>query len=150
MTSEKSKKSLKFLNTIERIGNKLPEPLMIFVILIAAVIGLSTILDWAGMSVLHPQDGELLEIRSLLSGEGIEYMVTSLVDNFVGFAPLGVVLTLMIGIGLAERVGLLESLIKTLMLSVPAWLVPYMVFFTGTLQPLHRMPRFSSFPHSPE
>ncbi|GAK02258.1 aminobenzoyl-glutamate transport protein [Geomicrobium sp. JCM 19037] len=131
MTSEKSKKSLKFLNTIERIGNKLPEPLMIFVILIAAVIGLSTILDWAGMSVLHPQDGELLEIRSLLSGEGIEYMVTSLVDNFVGFAPLGVVLTLMIGIGLAERVGLLESLIKTLMLSVPAWLVPYMVFFTG-------------------
>lgn len=72
-----------------------------------------------------------MEIKSLLSAEGIEYMVTSLVDNFVSFQPLGIVITMMIAIGIADRVGLLEALIKTIMLSVPAWLVPYVIFFTG-------------------
>lgn len=128
---KKNTKSQKLLNSIEKIGNILPEPMMIFVFLIILVMISSVVLNLANVTVESPQDGEVLEIRSLLSAEGIEYMVTSLVENFVSFQPLGIVITMMIAIGIADRAGLLEALIKTIMLSVPAWLVPYVIFFTG-------------------
>ncbi|MCM2675857.1 AbgT family transporter [Alkalicoccobacillus plakortidis] len=54
-----------------------------------------------------------------------------MVENFTGFAPLGLVLTIMLGIGLAERVGLLSAFIKKLMMAAPVWLVPYAIFFMG-------------------
>lgn len=126
-----NKKYQKFLNSIEKIGNFLPEPMMIFIILIIVLIFSSTLLNFIGVTVESPQDGEILEVKSLLSAEGIGYMVTSLVDNFISYQPLGIVVTMMIAIGIADKSGLLEALIKTIMLSVPTWLIPYVIFFTG-------------------
>ncbi|MFD1067811.1 AbgT family transporter [Oceanobacillus locisalsi] len=121
------------LSKIEGFGNKLPEPYMLFVFFIIILMIVSVILSIFEITVLDPKTSEELEIRSLWSSEGIEFMVTSLVTNFTAFAPLGVVLSVRIGIGIAEGVGLLEAGIKKIMLSFPAAILPYMTIFTGNL-----------------
>lgn len=95
---------------------------------------LSTVFALTGVTVTNPATGEVTEIRSLLSGDGVTFMTGTLVQNFTGFAPLGLVLTIMLGIGLAERVGLLSAFIKKLMMAAPVWLVPYAIFLWGTLR----------------
>ncbi|MDQ0207617.1 AbgT family transporter [Alkalicoccobacillus murimartini] len=121
----------KSLLVIEKIGNKLPEPLTIFLLLIGLLFLSSTAFQLFGVTVSHPSTMEETAIKGLLSREGIEYIATSLVSNFVQFTPLGIVITMMLGIGLAERVGLLETFIKKMMLSAPVWMIPYMIFFAG-------------------
>lgn len=106
------------LGKIERVGNKLPDPFFIFVILAAAVMVLSMIFSFTGATVDHPGTGETLEIRSLISFEGLAYMLSSMLDNFTGFAPLGLVLGIMLGIGVAEKTGLLSTAIKKSILGV--------------------------------
>lgn len=98
----------KALDIIERVGNKLPDPFVLFVILAIFMIFLSYIFSVAGASVIHPGTGEELPIQNLLSGEGLQFILTSMLENFTGFAPLGLVLAMMLGIGLAEKVGLLD------------------------------------------
>ncbi|YCI78860.1 AbgT family transporter [Bacillus sp. R1-10] len=134
LEQEKQSKGItRFLNAIERIGNKLPDPFFIFVYLVAFVIILSWIVGSMGISVVHPGTGEELPIKSLVSGEGLQYILTSMLDNFTGFAPLGLVLSMMLGIGLADKVGLLETAIKKSILNAPKSLVSYAVFFIGIL-----------------
>ncbi|HSJ38568.1 MAG TPA: AbgT family transporter, partial [Planococcus sp. (in: firmicutes)] len=110
----------KFLDHIENVGNKLPHPVTLFAILALIVIVLSAIISTIGISVEHPgQEGEIVEVTNLLSSEGIQYIFTSMVGNFIGFAPLGVVLATMLGIGIAERTGLISALLRGFVLSVP-------------------------------
>ncbi|WP_373894294.1 AbgT family transporter [Virgibacillus natechei] len=129
----KNTKFTRFLNGIEKIGNKLPDPFMLFIVLAGIVILLSWIISSFGVSFIQPGGNEEVAIKSLVSAEGLEYMLTSMIDNFVGFAPLGIVLTMMLGIGLANKVGLLETFIKNTILQAPKQLVTYAVFFTGIL-----------------
>lgn len=94
----------RLLNRVEWLGNKLPHPITLFAILAVLVIIASAVLSAFNVSVEDPtQAGETLEVQNLLSAEGIQYLFTSMVDNFINFAPLGVVLATMIGIGVAER-----------------------------------------------
>src|SRR5690554_566716 len=97
------------LNGIERIGNKLPDPFMLFVILAVIVIILSWIISLFDITFTLPGEEDVLAIQSLVSAEGLQFMLTSMIDNFIGFGPLGIVLTMMIGIGLANKVGLIEA-----------------------------------------
>ncbi|GAA0469644.1 AbgT family transporter [Alkalibacillus silvisoli] len=119
------------LNKIEKWGNKLPDPFFIFVYLAAFVMLLSLIFNMMGATVEHPGTGEELEIKSLISGEGLQYITGSMLENFTGFAPLGLVLAMMLGVGLAQKVGLLETAIKKFILNAPPALVTYAVIFTG-------------------
>ncbi|WLD93594.1 AbgT family transporter [Alkalihalobacillus sp. AL-G] len=130
---QQSKGLYRFLNWIERIGNKLPDPFFIFVYLAAFVMLLSWLVHSMGVTVVHPGTGEELPIRSLISGEGIQYILSSMLTNFTGFKPLGLVLAMMLGIGLAEKVGLLESVIKKSILNAPKALITYAVIFIGIL-----------------
>lgn len=84
-------------------------------------------------SVIHPGTGEELAIKNLASGEGIQFMLTSTLTNFTGFAPLGLVLVMMFGIGLAEKVGLLDHAIRKTILQSPPKLVTYTVVFVGII-----------------
>ncbi|WP_411953972.1 AbgT family transporter [Alkalibacillus sp. S2W] len=122
-----------FLNKVEKWGNKLPDPFFIFVYLAIFVMLLSLVFNLVGATVEHPGSGEVLEIKSLISGEGLQYILGSMLDNFTGFAPLGLVLAMMLGIGLAQRVGLLETAIKKSILNAPPALVTYAVIFTGII-----------------
>ncbi|MCM3711921.1 AbgT family transporter [Sporosarcina luteola] len=124
---------IRFLNIVERVGNRLPDPFMLFVYLAIAVMVASFIFAQFNASVIHPGTGEQLQIKNLLSGEGLQYILSSMITNFTGFAPLGLVLAMMLGIGLAEKVGLLETAIKKTVLKAPAKLVTYAVVFTGIM-----------------
>lgn len=131
-TAKKSKVN-RFLNSIERIGNKLPDPFMLFTILAVIIIILSWMISLFDVSFVQPGENEEIAIKSLASSEGLQFMLTSMIENFVTFTPLGIVLTMMIGVGLANQVGLLETFIKNTILRAPKALITYAVVFTGIL-----------------
>ena len=121
------------LDWAERLGNRLPHPFWLFVYLALSVAALSTLMAWRDVAVTHPSSGELVEVRGILSFEGVRYVLQSMLTNFTGFAPLGTVLVLMLGIGLADKVGLIQTLMKRLILRAPRRLIAYAVVFTGIL-----------------
>lgn len=120
-----------FLAWVERTGNKLPHPFLLFVYLALAVIVISAILNYFGINTYNPKTSETYPIKSLLSGDGVAYMFTNFVKNFVGFPPLGTIITVMLGIGLAERVGLLSTLLTQTVAKAPRHLLTFCVFIAG-------------------
>lgn len=121
----------KFLDGIERSGNKLPDPVTLFVILAAVVLVLSFILSKLGVSAVKPGTEETIEVINLLNREGLILIVEKMVANFTGFAPLGIVVVTMIGIGVAENSGLISALMKKTVLSAPEKLILPVILFTG-------------------
>jgi aminobenzoyl-glutamate transport protein len=121
----------RLLDVVERLGNKLPHPFMLFVYLALFVIVLSWFVSLFDVTFTDPATGEEKAIRSLVSGEGVAYILTSMVGKFVDFPPLGFVVTIMLGIGLAQKVGVLETFMKKTILNAPRSLVTYAVVFTG-------------------
>lgn len=131
---EKNKRGfvVQSLDVVERVGNKLPHPVTLFAIFALLVILFSALLS--GISVEHPtNEGEILEVNNLLSAEGIKYIFTSMVANFTGFAPLGTVLVTMLGIGIAERSGLISAGLRALVTSVPNQLITAALVFGGIM-----------------
>lgn len=126
----------RMLNRVERAGNRLPHPVTLFALLAGLVAVVSALLSLTGMAVDPPGGGEPVTVNNLLSGEGIRYIFGSLVDNFIGFAPLGVVLATMIGIGMAERTGLISVLLRGFILSIPKSLITFGLVFAGILSSL--------------
>jgi aminobenzoyl-glutamate transport protein len=129
----------RFLNIVEWLGNLLPHPVTLFAILCLAIIVISGIAVSFELQVPDPRpegtsgraaDG-IIRARSLLSGDGFRYIVTHLVSNFTGFAPLGTVLVALLGVGVAERAGLLSAVIRGVVLSAPKNLVTVAVVFAG-------------------
>ncbi|MCU0453137.1 MAG: AbgT family transporter [Bacteroidetes bacterium] len=123
----------RFLDIVETVGNKLPHPATLFLLLAAGVVLLSGILSTIGLTAVHPGTGKTIEVVNLLSGEGLRRIVTSLVTNFTLFAPLGTVLVALLGIGIAEGSGLLGTAIRALVLSAPKRLITAVVVFAGVL-----------------
>ncbi len=123
----------RFLDVIEFAGNKLPHPATLFALLALLVVVLSWIFSQLGLSVEDPLEGEQVEVFNLLSAEGVEWMFTSMVDNFIGFAPLGVVLATMIGIGMAEQSGLIGTALRSFILAIPRTLVTFAIVFAGIM-----------------
>ncbi|KIL47178.1 AbgT family transporter [Jeotgalibacillus campisalis] len=122
----------KGLDGIERIGNKLPHPVTLFFIFAALVVLASALGSALGWSV-EDGEGESINVFNLLSSEGILYMFESAVTNFTGFAPLGTVLVTMLGIGIAERSGLISAALKALVTSVPKQLLTAALVFGGIM-----------------
>lgn len=125
------KQSSGILGWIERVGNKIPHPFMLFLYLLIIVGLISMVLSMSGASVENPSTGEIIEVKSIFSGEGMTYALTNMVKNFTGFAPLGLILTMTLGLGLAEDVGFMGAFMKSTILGAPNWAVTFMVFFIG-------------------
>lgn len=129
----------RFLDGVEWLGNLLPHPVTLFAILAAGIVVLSGIFGWMGLAVVDPrpigspgvaEDG-MIRAVSLLNADGLRRIFTSLVDNFTGFAPLGVVLVAMIGVGVAEKSGLLSAAVRSMVLGAPKNLVTVAIVFAG-------------------
>ncbi|WP_350344639.1 AbgT family transporter [Proteinivorax tanatarense] len=135
VAKQKNKKGIgtRFLDFVEVVGNKLPHPMMLFFILAALVLVLSLVLSAINVSVEHPVSGEEVEVINLLNADGIRDIFTKAVDNFVNFAPLGVVLVAMLGVGVADKTGLISSTLKKLILGAPDKLVTVVVILAGIL-----------------
>lgn len=121
------------LNFVENVGNKLPHPFMIFVYLAALIIIISAIVAQFDVSVAHPGTGEDVVARSLLSGEGLLFAIDSMLENFTGFAPLGLVLVMMLGIGVAQGVGFFDAAIKATIMKAPKRIITYAVVFVAVM-----------------
>ncbi|WP_138419924.1 AbgT family transporter [Aquibacillus sediminis] len=122
------------LDRVEYIGNKLPHPITLFALLAIAVVVISAIVSATGVRVEHPgEEGTFVEVTNLMSAEGIKYIFTSMVDNFINFAPLGVVLATMLGIGVAERTGLISACLRGFVLSIPKSLITAGLVFAGVM-----------------
>ncbi len=128
-----SGKLLKFLGLIEKAGNALPHPAILFLLLAGITILLSFLAFKTGMSAVHPIKKEVLTTVNLFSVEGIHNILTSMVKNFASFAPLGTVLVAMLGFSLAEKSGLISTILRLLVLKSPKALIVPAVLLGGVL-----------------
>ncbi|MCF8241676.1 MAG: AbgT family transporter [Melioribacteraceae bacterium] len=123
----------RFLGLIEKVGNALPHPATLFFLFAAGVVILSGIMSLFDLSVKHPGTGETVEVFNLMSIEGIHLILTEMITNFTGFAPLGTVLVSMLGIGIAESSGLIGTALRLLVISAPKKLLTFVLVFAGIL-----------------
>lgn len=159
----------KILDVVEKVGNMVPHPVVIFLILIGIVLLLSAVFAALGTSVtveaIVPETSDLdktatydstydygttvayqsineakykiekrtVEVKSLLSTEGIRFIYSSLIPNFMGFTAVGLMIAAMIGAGVAEESGLVKALIRKLVAVSPAWALTYILSFVGIL-----------------
>ena len=123
----------KLIDGIEKVCNKLPPPAILFcwLFLFTAIIG--TIATVAGVSLINPATNEAVVSQNFFSVDGLHWFLDNMVKNFTGFAPLGLVISMTLGIGLCEESGLVMSLLKSCLSDVPPALVPYLIAFVGTI-----------------
>ncbi|MCI9568557.1 MAG: AbgT family transporter [Lachnospiraceae bacterium] len=131
-TTTKKKSGLdKVLDAIERGANKLPTPFTLFCILFAVTAIISLILGLTNVEMIHPSTGDVVTVNNFFTRDGVVWFVTKMVTNFTGYAPLGLVLVMTVGIGMLEQTGMVNVLLKTVMSKVPPVLVPLGCAFIG-------------------
>src|SRR6056297_2534715 len=126
----------KILNGIERVGNKLPQPIILFFILAGFVLFISWFISLFNVAVQHPGTGETIKAVNLLSKSGLQRVFTQAVNNFTQFAPLGVVLVAMLGVGIADKSGLITAALKKLVMGAPDRYITAVVVFAGIMSNL--------------
>lgn len=119
----------KYLNLVEKVANKLPDPFFLFLILALIVLLASWLLNYLGVTAIHPGNSEIIEVNNLLEKDYLQKIFTSMVDNFINFPPLGLVLASMLGIGIAEKSGFFAAALKQSILKLPDRLLVPMVCF---------------------
>ena len=131
----------RFLDGVEWLGNLLPHPVTLFALLALGIVLLSGMMGYLDVAVEDPrptgakgveEDG-MIRAVSLMNGDGVRRIFTNLVDNFTGFAPLGVVLVAMLGVGVAEKSGLLSAAVRSMVLGAPKHLVTVAIVFAGII-----------------
>ncbi len=120
-----------FLGAVERIGNKLPDPAVLFIALLFIVWLLSWLLSYVSFSYIDPRSGEPIVVINQLTGSALTTFLTNLVTNFVQFGPVGTVLVAMLGIGVAEHSGFITTGIRALLNVTAKWLLTPMVILVG-------------------
>ncbi|MEA3496681.1 MAG: AbgT family transporter [Bacteroidota bacterium] len=126
-------KRINILGGVEKVGNALPHPAALFGIFALMTLVLSLIgyyLQWEGV---NPGNGETIKIENLLSRDGLHRILLEMVNSYTGFAPLGIVMVAMLGIGIAESSGLIKSSINLLLTKAPESSVTFLIVFTGIL-----------------
>ena len=156
------------LDRVERVGNKMPHPVILFLVLCGAVIVVSQVLYWFGWKATYevvepppaaaeqtyyggsveptyvgptepepPGDYKVVthtaKVKGLLTGDGVRYLFTSFVSNFRNFAAVAIILVVMIGVGLAEAVGLIAALIRKLVAASSRSTLTYIIVLLGVL-----------------
>lgn len=129
------------LDWVEIAGNRVPHPAVLFLALIGLVILTSFVLAWLDVGVTyqrmdlttHQAENVTTKVRSLLSAEGIRFIFTSPVSNFINFGPVGIILVAMIGVGLAERSGLIEALIRKIVQVAPRSAITAIIVTLGVM-----------------
>ena len=128
-----------FLGFVERTGNRLPDPVFLFFYLILGLMVVSQICAWAGVSAFHPtqvtDQGVPLQIesQSLFSPQNIQRLWVDMPATFTHFHPLGYVLVVMLGAGVAERSGLFSSAIRAAVRGAPKALLTPLVALVAML-----------------
>ena len=134
----------RFLNGVEAVGNRLPHPVTLFAVLAALMIFISALCAKLGVSATgmlvnretNQVEEQTIYAVSLLNREGVTHILTQAVRNFTGYAPLGVVLVAMLGVGVAEGSGYIGALLKQAVRVTPKKMVTAAVVFLGVMSSL--------------
>ena len=113
----------RFLNFVERVGNKLPDPAIIFLFAMLLIWLCSWLLSGVSFDALDPRTGQAIVVNNLLEGDSLASFLSSMVKTFTGFAPLGVVLVAMLGVGVAEHSGYINTGLKLMLKVTPRQLL---------------------------
>lgn len=140
-SEQNSSRITRFLKVVEWLGNALPHPVTLFALFAIGVVFASGLFDAFGLAVEDPRpvgakgraDNGMIEVVSLLSAEGLRWIMQNVVGNFVGFAPLGTVLVALLGVGVAERSGLISAVIRSMVLKAPPGMVTVIIVLAGIL-----------------
>jgi aminobenzoyl-glutamate transport protein len=127
---------MNILSLIERAGNRLPHPASLFFLGLCCVMALSWLVFTLNWSVIHPASGVNLSARNLISRDGAWWLLSHLVDNFIKFPPLAIVLVGMLGIGMAERTGLLSTILRLVIARTPQAMLTPVTLFLGIMSSL--------------
>jgi aminobenzoyl-glutamate transport protein len=122
-----------FLSAVERVGNLLPHPATLFLLFALGIIVISAVAAGMNLQVTHPGTGATVKPVSLLNVAGLHRILTQMVTNFTGFAPLGTVLVALLGIGVAEATGLIGAVLRLMVLSAPRSLLTMVIVFCGIM-----------------
>ncbi|MDR1952605.1 MAG: AbgT family transporter [Elusimicrobiota bacterium] len=123
----------RFLNAIEVAGNRMLDPISIFFLLCVAVVLLSGILAYFGTSAIHPKDGSIVDVVNLLNKGELQRYISSIIGSFQSFPPMALVLVVMIGVGVAEKSGLMDAALHRAVSNIPKIAVTPVVIFLGIL-----------------
>ena len=119
------------LSAIEKAGNRLPDPALLFLLLAVAVGLLSWPLSFMDFDALHPVTGEAVKANNQLTGSALALFLSSMVTTFVTFPPLGVVLVALLGVGVAEHTGFISAALRSLLSVTHKRLLTPMVILVG-------------------
>lgn len=123
----------KSLASIEKVGNKLPNPTTLFALFAMGVILLSWVVSQFNLTVVMPGTNQEIKVVSLLSVEGLHRIIKNLITNFTSFAPLGTVLVSLLGIAVAEHSGLIGTLLRLIVIKAPKKFLTFVVVFAGIM-----------------
>ena len=129
-STEELQQAKGFLGWIEKVGNKLPHPFWLFVWICILIIFTSALTSFLNVSVTDPQ-GQTIAAQNLLSGAGLRWFLEKMVTNFAHFAPLGLVLVMLMGVSIAEQSGLLEVILRRIAFSTPRRIIFPVIFIIG-------------------
>lgn len=121
----------RILARIERVGNTLPDPAVLFIALLFIVWILSLVFSLFDYNLIDPRSGETLVVVNQLSFGAITSFLSAMVDTFAHFHPIGVVLVAMLGIGVAEHTGFINSALRAMLGVTARWLLTPMVILVG-------------------
>lgn len=121
----------RFLNQVERWGNRLPDPVILFLLLLLATWGASALLSPIAFDDIHPRTGEAIRVQNQLTGAALAQFMVEMVPTFTGFAPLGVVLVALLGVGVAEHTGFINACLKGILGFTPRSLLTPMLILAA-------------------
>ena len=121
------------LDVVERVGNRLPDPAVLFLLLMVLAWVVSALLSQVSFSEIDPRSGQAIEIRNMLAGGSLTAFMATMVSTFTSFPPLGVVLVAMLGLGVAEHSGFINAGLRAAMAVTPRVLLTPALIAVGIL-----------------
>src|SRR6056297_1390329 len=132
LKKEKNSHIQKFIKGVEKAGNKLPHPFMIFFILAVTILALSFILSKMGVSVTFMSASrnaaevtseKTVEVKNLLEAGYMQDFLSNFVNTYITFAPLGLIMVMMLGIGYLQDTGFFNVLMRKTLLGAPVYMI---------------------------
>lgn len=123
----------RFLNIVEKVGNKLPDPSILFFLMCLGLAIITWIVSLFHITVKHPGTGDTIAIKSILSKDGLMMILNDAVKNFSEFPALGLVLAVMLGVGVAEKTGYFDKLMVQVVHKAPKKFIVPVIILIGIL-----------------
>lgn len=123
----------RFLNIVEKVGNKLPDPSILFFLMCLGLAIITWIVSLFHITVKHPGTGDTIAIKSILSKDGLMMILNDAVKNFSEFPALGLVLAVMLGVGVAEKTGYFDKLMVQIVHKAPKKFIVPVIILIGIL-----------------